>query len=887
MPGAEKRCHYEMSCLLMSYNMNCTDCNVTRLSSSAMGKMLGPSGIGPKDRMGQIVLSHTGVETNKDCKYSKERTADGKSKKEYFIRKTYPLRKRLHTQESDLSSPVTKELEGASIRGVPDGASSMQIVEQWDCVNNKSRLRGETPEVERNKETGKENEKLRSTKLTVLDLYSGEPRPRRLASLNAEAVNNLLLEREDCALSSRRCRRDPGRVVAKCSSEHTQTRAKGSTCSSEVHVGLRKSTVKGGLPAKRCTNHSESSSEGDVFVESYPALESRSAQLPVKKRMASLNAAAFLKLTHTKDYSTKRRSRSDSDGKLTKASNGVSLHCVHPVSKRCTKTKKRDLGRTATERHQRRSCSTSEDSKVPVRKGEPLVLGQSAARLPSRTDSSSPYTDKAGGYLHRLSVIMGGQATVQPPYQTTKETSPTPSAEFMQQMTTPFPPHPTMTVLGNLVPGLDHYPFLSPEMCLTSAEDNIYRHYDKNDLSPNGCNPSQNCWVYPPSFPCCPQLNDEGSLLISQSAVPSGIPFPHAPCGDSPCYLGDTATVQCMGMPGYMCRMLNPPLNRDTALRTSPSGRSSRHQKIAIKSDRYKSLEPLNVTIPVAGHPVSPANPLSGCPVPTAPPTAEPVPYLQGPGSDPPATSQPHMLSMLKLARECPQRSKPPSGSKSNLRNSTCAHTQRSKSATEHSERKHQRISRRRATNGWRPVGEPYEKPVYVVGEVELVIRKCYPAVARDGEVIKVRDTVLLKSGPRKKSIPYVAKISALWEDPTTGELTMSLYWYYRPEHIQGGRNPSLHCENEIFASRHQDENSVACIEEKCYVLTFSEYCRFCALIKRREEGTSDHRLIVPTSEAYSTPSHRKVPENTDPDLVFICRHVYDFRYGRILKNPQ
>ncbi|XP_072342279.1 bromo adjacent homology domain-containing 1 protein-like [Scyliorhinus torazame] len=115
----------------------------------------------------------------------------------------------------------------------------------------------------------------------------------------------------------------------------------------------------------------------------------------------------------------------------------------------------------------------------------------------------------------------------------------------------------------------------------------------------------------------------------------------------------------------------------------------------------------------------------------------------------------------------------------------------------------------------------------------------------------------------------------------------MSLYWYYRPEHIQGGRNPSIHCENEIFASRHQDENSVACIEEKCYVLTFSEYCRFCALAKWREEGAPDHRPVVPPSEEYSTPPHRKVPENTDPDLVFICRHVYDFRHGRTLKNPQ
>lgn len=39
----------------------------------------------------------------------------------------------------------------------------------------------------------------------------------------------------------------------------------------------------------------------------------------------------------------------------------------------------------------------------------------------------------------------------------------------------------------------------------------------------------------------------------------------------------------------------------------------------------------------------------------------------------------------------------------------------------------------------------------------------------RHGETIRVRDTVLLKSGPRKTSTPYVAKISALWENPESG----------------------------------------------------------------------------------------------------------------------
>lgn len=53
----------------------------------------------------------------------------------------------------------------------------------------------------------------------------------------------------------------------------------------------------------------------------------------------------------------------------------------------------------------------------------------------------------------------------------------------------------------------------------------------------------------------------------------------------------------------------------------------------------------------------------------------------------------------------------------------------------------------------------------------------------------------------------------------------MSLLWYYRPEHTEQGRLDADAVE-EVFASRHKDHNSVACIEDKCYVLTYNEYCR-------------------------------------------------------------
>ena len=53
----------------------------------------------------------------------------------------------------------------------------------------------------------------------------------------------------------------------------------------------------------------------------------------------------------------------------------------------------------------------------------------------------------------------------------------------------------------------------------------------------------------------------------------------------------------------------------------------------------------------------------------------------------------------------------------------------------------------------------------------------------------------------------------------------MSLLWFYRPEHTDIGRQEE-DCAEEVFASKHRDHTSVACIEDKCFVMTFNEYCR-------------------------------------------------------------
>ena len=132
-----------------------------------------------------------------------------------------------------------------------------------------------------------------------------------------------------------------------------------------------------------------------------------------------------------------------------------------------------------------------------------------------------------------------------------------------------------------------------------------------------------------------------------------------------------------------------------------------------------------------------------------------------------------------------------------------------------------------RWSNGWSWEGSSFRSLVHLRNEDVPAVRKCYPAMRHSqGDVVRMRDCILLKSGPKAKDLPFVAKVSALWENAEDGEMMMSLLWYYRPEHTEGGRRSS-DLDDEIFASRHRDVCSVACIEDKCYVLTFNEYCRW------------------------------------------------------------
>ncbi|XP_048063902.1 bromo adjacent homology domain-containing 1 protein isoform X2 [Megalobrama amblycephala] len=728
----------------------------------------------------------TSVESDKKGQKRSMRTDETKrGKPKRVTRKLYPLR-------------------GRAVASDSEALSCHVLLTRLDDQEEESKV----CEVDPNKKTPKSHKKSRKSlqEHTKTDKPSAqEPRKRRLASLNAEAVNSLLLEKADGP---------SGAKLSKKQGDGASTTEQTKTCSNPKKRASKSETCQN--PKQVKTDKSE-----DAEVSLYA---------PAPRRLAGLNAAALLKLTSS---TTANKQRIKSDSKSVCASGKQTVRCK-PKAQTSKKHSRKPEG--ACEVCKSRSFESSPESRRVTKPGyqSRSILGYPMKVVKEEQVESelSPYCccppEGSVEYCHRLALFLGQEA-----YGEAEETPV--KHECL------VPAHPALT--------------LSAHPCLCA--DPCYSGYYVHIAHPGPPAASLSAQALPCTHsPFCPRGLSGSKLLAS-----SGIPHP-AFCGT----VGSACYRQTCGVGRYAFSAVQPVANRTCSFPTSCSNCSH-----PIKTGFSSSQDEHSRTLLVP-----PALPLSGCPsIPRVNPSS---PRLLSSMSD-----RRQAEVRLKVGKECPQNTKPSNGSLA------MGHTRLSKqpTATAASAKHQKKVSRRQATNGWRPVGVPTEKEVFIAGDDETVLRQCYEGVERDGEVIRVRDTVLLRSGPRKKSLPFVAKISALWEDPRTGELMMSLFWYYRPEHTQGGRDPSMHCENEIFASRHQDENSVACIEDRCYVLPLAQYCRFCALVKRRSEGVSESTPVVPGSSDSAVPPHRLVPDGVDPELVYLCRHVYDFRYGRILKNPQ
>ncbi|KAL2082162.1 hypothetical protein ACEWY4_021980 [Coilia grayii] len=717
------------------------------------------------------------------------------------------------------------------------------------------------------------------------------PRKRRLASLNAEAVNSLLLERAELHSAAKVAKKQhqqdgpPGGASSPTSPTTTDPADQGATGRPQTCQSLKQQQQQ--QHRKKSKPAEKDAIDWSLFA-------------PTPRRMAGLNAAALLKLTSS-SAASKQRAKTDHKSPCCTPAERKTTSCT-AAEKKTTSTRTHAPSAKKKQQQQLRPAGHRASSSSSALRGS----GWPSCRKKGGFESAPRWEEEGVQHAHVAKVEYhpsdGGVVAEYPLKQVKEEQveeelspfcccgNPPPGASleycchrlgiFLRQQPGypeaeegPFAPvkqeclvtPPPSLAHPSLALSAHHHPCLCADHCFSSYYVHM-AHPRAPPLAALGSRPL----TYATSGLCRGPISPSAKLLAPGIAHSSGIPHPSfcsSPCYNEPCSVSP-----------YTYRPLPPVATRGCSFST---GCSRCRQE--IKTEGY--LSPRRDHSPSLLQ-VPPAVPLSGCPLPRATPQPAPVPHLLSPLSEP-RQGEAGVGAAGRV--ECPQGGKPSNGS---LPVRRPALSLKEQVPTAPPGGKQRKVVRRRTTNGWRAFGVPVEREVFVVGEDEPVLRRCFEGVRRDGEEIGVRDTVLLRSGPRKKSQPYVAKISAIWEEPKTGELMMSLFWYYRPEHTQGGRDPSMHCENEIFASKHQDVNSVACIEDKCYVLPLTQFCRYCALVKRCAEGVSKGPPLVPSPSPGDaptplTPPHRQVPADVHPDLVYLCRHVYDFRYGRILKNPQ
>ncbi|XP_061785379.1 bromo adjacent homology domain-containing 1 protein [Nerophis lumbriciformis] len=787
---------------------------------------------GRTKKISEVVYRRKVKKDKKDAERSNQTQKPGCEKKR--DRKLYPLRGRVG---DGLSCHVLLTRLEENIR-----RGKKAVVSDKDKTR-KSGIGAST----KTKSTSKVKSKL-SDLVHVL-----QPRKRRLASLNAEAVNSLLLERAtDLQPPAKQAKRQEEPTNgAHTTDEHPESRTATAAALKTSQRNVSKTSLCSiSKKVKKKTSRGHKSQGLSLEI----------LDTPTPRRLAGLNAAALLKLTSLSAV-TKHRVKAAPSTTLT--SDGKNPAAIQKQTSRVKHKGHSQKQKGGLVKMSPMHCSCSACKKADF---EPKVEWESSsvAKPGYQSRSMLDYTLKnvkeeqletelnpcyccppegSVEYCHRLAFFLSQQPFAESGDQSISSAVTPVKRECLVTSSSLTHSHPALTLSHH--PCLCYYVHIAPHLPQTGTSPLPPLTSRPLSFAPPGLCPNRTIGSKPPG----PQVTHAS-------------PVPHpAYCNSvgSPCY------GEACGIGGYACRTVAPVNSRGCSFSAGCTGCSH-----GIKTETFSSSQgdhSPSLLVPP---------PISSCPLSSVPTSTQTNPHLLTPllGQE----QQPR--ARLKAATDRPQ------GTKASLDSVPPTLQQRPPSPP--SPCKQKKVVRRRATNGWRSVGIPAEKDIFIVGEDETALRLCYEGVEREGEVIRVRDTVLLRSGPRKKSLPYVAKISALWEDPKTGELMMSLFWYYRPEHTQGGRDPSMHCENEIFASRHQDENSVACIEDRCYVLPLAQYCRYCALIKQRSEGAPPGRpSTVPPCPDFAPPSHRCVPADVDPELVYLCRHVYDFRYGRILKNLQ
>lgn len=462
---------------------------------------------------------------------------NNKSKSLREVRKTYPLRRRLLpsvskktckvilTRLEDVAGSLSKQTPSCKKKHLPswmEGLGSALFSEKVQPVGaGKSESSGEKCTVTY---PGSEQD---------LDPAPSEPRKRRLASLNAEAVNNLLFERDDGLLSGRRFRRDSGKVAGDCTLKGLQCKA------GDNWSALEKPAVKTGKgknrhePSQKCNSCEHSLDE--VFDDGAKREDGAISYHPTPKRLASLNAVAFLKLTHEKDQPLKQRSKSDGEGKSENHCSKSTLKWAKAGRKNCVKSKKEVASLKMDGQHGWQGQTLDTFGKGEQRDSSRLY----------RTTEPVPYESLSGsyasteGFYHRLPLLMGGQASMKPEYGRPGEKSPTPKQEF-HQPSFPVQQFPPLPVPGNHTDCGCLY-----ESSELTPLNGFYVYYGQSGYS--GYSP---CSIYPKD-----ELSQAATcegLLVSPGSLPSGAHFQPLHWCSSPYCCGEGAAVSSYSVCGVV-----------------------------------------------------------------------------------------------------------------------------------------------------------------------------------------------------------------------------------------------------------------------------------------------------------------------------------------------
>lgn len=203
-------------------------------------------------------------------------------------------------------------------------------------------------------------------------------------------------------------------------------------------------------------------------------------------------------------------------------------------------------------------------------------------------------------------------------------------------------------------------------------------------------------------------------------------------------------------------------------------------------------------------------------------------------------------------------------------------------------------------TSSWEPVGTSTRKWVYLNNDAKPVRRDCFESIRhkREGEIIRVRDCVVIKSGEnnsqqqQSSKRSYIGKIAEFFLG-ANGTLWASLAWYYWPEQAEVTTIEDMDIfdkahPKELLASRHIDCVSVDSIEDVAYVITLNEYKRYVSENKAESSfmlSSFTDELVPRAWGAY--PRRRLMPaDDTDDSMVYFCRRVYDFHGKRLIRNP-